>query len=140
MRIKDLAGLTALPIERVHSRFRDDEVLAVLPVSSDDPLGESILVGTRRRLAIVSRPGGAARDRLVTRWARWDAVRLAGDGDGGEGVDDASVFRLAVGVGSRTFHAWLHGAAGQAALRDFVIAARSMQEATTPPERRIYPA
>ena len=130
MRFGDLEGLTSLPLDRVSQQFRHEDVLTVLPVSRDVAGGDSLLVATPLKLAVLTSDADPPSDHWMTTWASWDAVRFAGEGDGVLDADPEG-YGLAVHVGGLTFHAQLAGPAGQRALRDFVVATQARQAALT---------
>ena len=118
MRFGDLEGLSALTIEQLHHRFRNEEVLTVLPVRAAGSALDSLLVATSTMLAILTaeaEPGGG----WTTRWAPWDVVRFA---DMGAAAMVEDLFFLTIVVHRTRFHAELRGESGRRALRDFVVA------------------
>ena len=120
MWLKDLQSLTSLPVEHVRHRFRNEEVVAVLPTLA--PAGQdSILVATPPKLAVVV-GGGPMGGYWMTYWTSWDTVRIADD----EASEDGW-YGLRVSIGERMFQARLHGLQGQRALRDFVVAVQAQQ-------------
>lgn len=129
MRFDELRDLTTLPSERLASAFRGERVLSVLPVSGSVSGEATILVATPTKLGVAT----LARDRSrwVTRWAPWDAVGIRVPCVMGAGRRRRSRDRLrtAVRVGGRTFPSVLHGAPGQAALRDFARTVRARRRA-----------
>ncbi len=126
MRVSELAGLTSLPLEQLDALLTDSDIVSVLPVDVGRPDQGSVLVATERRLGIVGHHKGSAREGLVTLWAPWDRVRLeTGGGAGSTATGDPSTSRLVVRVGERRFLAALEGAAGKAAVDDFVLAFES---------------
>lgn len=125
LRFGDLEGLTTLPIERLRDRFRNEEVLTVLPVRADGSSRDSLLVATTTMLAILTgetTPTGG----WMTRWAPWDGVGFA-DLDATAADDDT--YSLTVLVDRLRFHAELHGEPGRRGLRDFVIAVQACRAA-----------
>ena len=126
MRFGELRGLTSLPIHRVRDQFRYEEVLTVLPVQDVVTSRETLFVATRTTLAVLTAvrvPPG----HWVTRWAPWDTVRVTMPD--GSFEQDFEVYRLVVAVGRQELLAQLHGEAGRRALRDFVVAFRTVQPA-----------
>jgi hypothetical protein len=118
LRFGDLEGLSALTIEQLHHRFRNEEVLTVLPVRAAGSALDSLLVATSTMLAILTaeaEPGGG----WTTRWAPWDVVRFA---DMGAAAMVEDLFFLTIVVHRTRFHAELRGESGRRALRDFVVA------------------
>ena len=126
MRVSELAGLTSLPIEQLGAHLADGDIVSVLPVDVDRPDQGSVLVATERRLGIVGHHKGSAHEGLVTLWTPWDRVSLETEGKAGStGDSDASSSQLVVRVGNRQFLAELEGAAGKAAVDDFILAFES---------------
>lgn len=128
MRFRNLAGLTSLPIDAVKHRFRNEQVLTVLPVRGGIAGRDSILVATPTELTVVTRDPRRS-DRWMTMLAPWDVVRLE---DAARHPDD-DVHRLDIHIGNLTFHAALAGPKGKRGLADFVIAARAQHEALAAP-------
>jgi hypothetical protein len=126
MRFKDLKGLTGLPVESIKRRFRNEQVLTVLPVSDVGAKRDSLLIATPSRLALVTGEARPRSDHCMTQLVPWDVVRLA---DEEAAPEDDGVHRLVIHVGSLSFHAALPGADGQKALRDFVVIAQAQQGA-----------
>jgi hypothetical protein len=126
MRFRNLEGLIDLPIDAVKHRFRNEQVLTVLPVHGAFAGRDSLLVATPTELAIVT-SDARRRDRWMTSLAPWDVVRL------GEVESEAGSHHLSVDVGNLTFYAELWGPKGEKALRDFVIAAGVQHEAIAAP-------
>jgi hypothetical protein len=117
LRFGDLEGLSALAVEQLYHRFRNEEVLTVLPVRAAGSALDSLLVATATMLAILTsepEPNGG----WTTRWAPWDAVRFA---DMGAAAMVEDMFFLTIVVHRTRFHAELHGESGRRALRDFVV-------------------
>jgi hypothetical protein len=131
MQFGDLAGLTSLPVERIRHRFRNEDVLTVLPVVGGAGRQASLLVATPRELAIVTGDGNAESREWMTYLAPWDTVRLA-EADGTTPGTDEDAYGLTVVVGGLPFHARMTGLAGQRALRDFVVATQSRWAAPEP--------
>lgn len=125
MRFGDLVGLTTLPIEQLRDRFRNEEVLTVLPVHADGSSRDGLLVATTTMLAILTGEATPAAG-WMTRWAPWDGVHFA-DMDA-IGSDDDTYF-LTVLVDRARFHAEMHGESGRRCLRDFVVAVQASQAA-----------
>ena len=129
MRVSELAGLTSLPLDQLGAHLGDGDVVSVLPVDVGRSDQGSVLVATKRRLGIVGHHRDSAREGLVTLWAPWDMVNLETEGqDGSIGAGDPSSTHLVVRVGNRRFLAVLEGAAGKAAVDDFVLAVESPHE------------
>jgi len=128
MRFGDLEGLTSLPIDRVRHRFRNEDVLVVLPVTADVAECEALLVATAFKLAVVTAVEHPEGDQWMTQWASWDTVGLAVEGALAAATEEET-YGLTVDVGGLTFHARLWGPKGQRALRDFVVAAQARQAA-----------
>ena len=131
MRFGDLEGLTSLPIERVRHQFRHEEILTVLPVSGDVAGRDSLLVATSSWLAVLTGEADPKSDQWMTRWAPWDAVRFANEGEAAADADEET-YHLTVHIDGLTFQARLSGPAGQRALRDFVVAAQARRAALAP--------
>ncbi len=125
MRFGDLEGLTSLPIDQVRDRFRNEEVLTVLPVHDEVGSRDSLLVATTTMVAILTGEPDPSRG-WMTRWAAWDAVRFA-DMGAAAGRDDE--FFLTIVIDRVRFHAELHGETGRRGLRDFVVAAQASRAA-----------
>lgn len=125
MRFGDLEGLTSLPIEQLRDRFRNEEVLTVLPARDSLTSRDSLLVATRSMLAILTGET-APTSGWMTRWAPWDGVHFA---DMGATVEGDDVFFLTIVVDRVRFHAELRGEAGRRALRDFVVAVEASRAA-----------
>ena len=126
MQLNGLAAMTTLPLDLVDRCIGDHDIVSAIPVETDRPVYESILVATQSRIGVVSRRRGVP-DGLAVRWSTWDDVRLGahvGDSDAG---DVAAPFGLVVYVGERAYVAMLRGPAGQIALRDFVVATQAIQ-------------
>jgi hypothetical protein len=120
MRFGDLAGHSSLPIDFVEQRFRNEDVLTVLPVVREVTPQESLLVATALNLAIVTADADPSSGHWMTRWASWHSVTLD---DEGQLASQDDVYALTVHVGGLAFQARLPGAAGRQAIRDFVLAA-----------------
>ena len=131
MRFEDLPGLTSLPIEPVRHRFRNEEVLTVLPASGEVAARDSLLVATSSKLAILTADADPASHRWMTHWAPWEAVQLADEGALAAATEEET-YSLTVYAGGLTFHARLWGPAGQRALRDFVVVVQSRRSAPAP--------
>ena len=127
MRFRELSGLSGLPIDRLRQRFRNEEVLTLLPVSDELTGRDCLLVATPVKLAVVIADAGPSSEDWTTRWAPWEVVRLAHEAE--PLADAADDYRLTVRVGRLTFHAHLFGDAGQRWLRDFVVVTQARQEA-----------
>jgi hypothetical protein len=115
MRFSDLQGLTSLPIEHVARRFRNEDVIAILP-SRASAGHDAILVATPSKLAVVA-SADPSDGHWMTYWAPWDTVRIVDD----EASDDGW-FGLSLLIGRLPVDARLPGEQGQRALRDFVVA------------------
>ena len=123
MRISELAGLTSLSLEQLGAEVVGGHVVTALPVDTDHADRGSVLVATERRLGVVGHHGDNVHEGLITLWAPWDIVSLETEGlVGRTGVDDPATSHLVVRVGNRRFVAMLEGAAGKAAVDDFVLA------------------
>jgi hypothetical protein len=128
MRFRNLKGLTSLPVDAVKHRFRNEQVLTVLPVYGDVAGRDSLLVATPSELTVVSRDPRRS-DRWMTTLAPWGVVRL----DEAASHPDDDIHRLDIHIGNLTFHAALAGPKGQRGLSDFVMAARAQHEAIAAP-------
>lgn len=122
MRFVELQGLTSLPLEHVKRRFRNEEVIAVLPARGTAGR-QTLLVVTPSKVAIVVFEAPAS-EHWMTYWAPWEAVRIVDD----RATDDGN-YGLTMSVGKLTFDAQLAGRNGQRALRDFVVAVQSRHSA-----------
>ena len=125
MRFAELQGLTSLPVEHVKRRFRNEEVITVLPAQGAAGQ-QALLVVTPSKAAVVigETPAG---EHWMTYWAPWETVRIIDD----RATDD-EVYGLTLSVGRLMFDAELEGRDGQRALRDFVVAVQSRHSALTP--------
>ncbi|MGD8684768.1 MAG: hypothetical protein PVG27_12540 [Chloroflexota bacterium] len=124
MRFTNLEGFTDLPIDAIEHRFRNELVLAVLPVSAGVAGRDALLVATSRELALViAVPGN--RDYWTTYLAPWEMVWL------GPIESEAGSHRLPVQVDSLELSIRLWGPTGEQALRDFVNAAESQRVTVT---------
>jgi hypothetical protein len=130
MRFSELSGLTGLPIDRLRHRFRNEDVLTVLPVSDELTGRDCLLVATPMKLAVVIADGSPSSDEWMSRWAPWEALRFVHEAEP-LAEPDEDTYRLTVHVGGLTFHARLQGDAGRRWLRDFVVAAQACREALT---------
>lgn len=126
MRFSDLEGLTSLPVETIRHRFRNEQVLTVLPVRREIAARDSLLVATPHKLAVITGDVHPGSDQVMMQLAPWDAVRV---GDIEPDPSSADGHRLPVHVDTLTFRAALSGPAGERALRDFIGTARGRQEA-----------
>ena len=122
MRFGDLQGLTDLPVEHVRHRFRNEEVITVLPVRGSAGR-QSLLVATPSKAAVVIGEAPVS-EYWMTYWAPWDTVRIVDD----QATDDG-LYGLTLSVGRLMFDAQLSGREGQRALRDFVVAVQSRHSA-----------
>ena len=122
MRFGDLQGLTDLPVEHVQHRFRNEEVITVLPVRGSAGR-QSLLVATPSKAAVVIGEAPVS-EYWMTYWAPWDTVRIVDD----QATDDG-LYGLTLSVGRLMFDAQLSGREGQRALRDFVVAVQSRHSA-----------
>ena len=129
MRFRNLKDLTSLPVEAIKHRFRNEDILTVLPVSSPFAGQESLLIAMPSMLAIVTGDERRERDEWMTQLAPWDVVTLSDDTLGREDT----TYRLGIHVGGLTFHAALPGPEGQKALRHFVVVAKAQQQALAAP-------
>lgn len=123
MQFPDLDGLTALPVEHIEHRFRNEEVITVLPLrgSAGQP---SLIVATPAKAAIVVGEGPPS-EHWMTYWAPWDTVALTDE----PAVEDG-VYGLTVLIGKLTFDVQLPGPQGQRALREFVVTVQARQSAS----------
>jgi hypothetical protein len=128
MQLLGIAALTTLPLGLVARRVGDSDIVSAIPVETDRPAHESILVATRSRIGVVSRRHGDP-DGLAVRWSTWTDVRLGAHSGIDDLADAAAPFGLVVHVGPRKYLALLEGPAGRVALRDFVVAAQAAQRA-----------
>ncbi len=128
MQLLGLAAMTTLPLDLVARCIGDSDIVSAIPVETDRPAHESILVATRAGIGVVSRRHGDP-DGLAVRWSTWADVRLGAHSGIGDLADAAAPFGLVVHIGPRRYLALLHGPAGRAALRDFVVAAQAAQHA-----------
>ena len=124
MRFEDLHGLTALPVDHVERRFRNEEIITVLPARAGGGQ-HALLVATPPKAAVVigETPEG---EHWMTYWAPWESIRIVDD----RATEDGT-YGLTLGVGRLTFDAQLRGSDGQRALREFVVAVQSRQAAAT---------
>jgi hypothetical protein len=120
--------MTTLPLDLVARCIGDSDIVSAIPVETDRPAHESILVATRSRIGIVSRRLGG-HDRLIVRWSTWADVRLGAHAGSSDLADATAPFGLVVHIGPRRYLALLEGPAGRVALRDFVVAAQAAQRA-----------
>lgn len=118
MRFRDLQGLTSLPVEHIRHRFRNEDVITVLPASGTEGR-QTLLVATPSKAAVVVGEAPAS-EHWMTFWAPWDAVRIVDD----HATEDGS-YGLTLLVGKMMLDAQLSGDAGQRALRDFVVQIQS---------------
>jgi hypothetical protein len=118
----ELHGLTKLPVEYVQHRFRNEDVITVLPAQLGSGR-DCVLVATPSKVAVVSSevPSGS---HWMTYWAPWDVVHIDDD----EATSDGS-YGLFLGIGSLRFHTRLRGPGGQRALREFVVAIQERRSA-----------
>lgn len=114
MRFSDLRGLTGLPVDHVERRFRNEDIITVLPVRSASGR-DTILVATPSKLAVVASASPVV-GHWMTYWAPWDSVGIVDD----EASDDGW-FGLMLTIGRVPVDARLHGPEGQRALREFVM-------------------
>jgi hypothetical protein len=128
MQLHGLTAMTTLPLDLVDRCIGDQDIVSAIPVETDRPAHESILVATRSRIGVVSRRREAGGG-LTVRWSSWDAVRLGAHVGESDRADVAAPFGLVVHVGERAFLALLKGPAGRVALRDFVLATQAGQHA-----------
>lgn len=131
MRFRNLEGLIDLPIDAVRHRFRNEDVLAVLPVTTDVTVREALLVATAFKLAVVTGDTDPESLHWMSRWASWDVVRLAVEEELGPAMDEQT-YGLTIHVGGLVYQARLSGLAGQRALRDFVVVVQDRCETLTP--------
>ena len=121
MRFRNLEGLIDLPIDAVKHRFRNEQVLTVLPVHGAIAGRDSVLVATPSELVIVT-TDPLRRDHWMTTLAPWGVVRV------GDVESEVGTHHLAVHVGHLVFGAELWGPKGEQALRDFVVASGGQRE------------
>lgn len=126
MQLRGLAAMTTLPLDHVARCVGDRDIVSAIPVETDRPAHESILVATRSGVGVVSRRRGVP-DGLTVRWSTWADVRLGAHVGASDIAEAAAPFGLVVHVGERAYLALLKGPAGQAALRDFVVATQAAQ-------------
>lgn len=126
VRFGELRGLSSLPIPALREQFRYEEVLTVLPVRDAATGRESMLVATRTKLAILTTMP-MLRGQWMTRWSPWDVVSVT-DGPAAPGDVNAS-HRLIIRVGGQAFEPHLGGEIGRVAMRDFVVAVRTLRPA-----------
>ena len=107
MQLNGLTAMTTLPLDLVDRCIGDHDIVSAIPVETDRPAYESIL--------------------LAVRWSTWDDVRLGVHVGGSDAGDVAAPFWLVVHVGERAYAAMLRGPAGRIALRDFVVATQVVQ-------------
>ena len=127
MRFDSLRDLTSLPVERLDSAFRREQVTAILPVSEPGSGLATVLVATPRKLGLATLRQLAGDDRWMTRWAPWDAVRLPDDC-----ADSGSRRRRlqpAVSIDGRSFRPVLGGQPGRVALSDFCRSVQRRRQA-----------
>ncbi len=133
MRFDELQGLTSLPAEHVRHRFRNEEVITVLPVRGTAGR-QSLLVATPLKAAVVVGDAPAS-EHWMTYWAPWDTVQIIND----QATEDGW-YTLTLLIGRLAFEARLPGSEGRRALRQFVLAVRSGQSALAPFDRPGDPA
>jgi hypothetical protein len=124
MRFEDLSGLTVLPVDHVKRRFRNEEIITVLPARADGGQ-HSLLVATPPKAAVVISEAPES-EHWMTYWAPWESIRVVDD----RATEDGR-YGLTLLVGRLAFDAELRGSDGQRALRDFVVAIQSRQAAAT---------
>jgi hypothetical protein len=122
MRFGDLQGLTGLPVEHIRHRFRNEDVITVLPASGTEGR-QTLLVATPSKAAVVVGEAPSS-EHWMTFWAPWDAVRIVDD----HASDDGS-YGLTLSVGKMILDAHLSGVSGQRALRDFVVQVQARRAA-----------
>lgn len=122
MRFEDLHGLTALPVDYVERRFRNEEIITVLPARASGGQ-HSVLVATPLKAAVVIGEAPES-EHWMTYWAPWESVRILGDR-----ATEGGQYGLSLMIGRLAFDAQLQGRDGQRALRDFVVAIQSRQSA-----------
>ena len=122
MRFGDLHGLTALPVDHVERRFRNEEIITVLPARASG--GQySLLVATPPKAAVVIGETEES-EHWMTYWAPWESVRILDD------LAEDDMYGLTLSIGRLTFDAQLFGSDGQRALREFVTAVQARQAAS----------
>jgi hypothetical protein len=126
MQLNGLTAMTTLLLALVDRCIGDHDIVSAIPVETDRPTYESILVATRSRIGFVSRRRGVP-DGLAVCWSTSDDVRLGVHVGGSDAGDVAAPFGLVVDVGERAYVALLRRPAGQIALRDFVVATQAVQ-------------
>ena len=130
MRFRNLKGLTGLPIDRIRHRFRNEDVLTVLPVTAGMTGRDALLVATSSKLVVLTADGRATSDDWMTYLSPWDSVSLRHESPTSD--DDDGVTRLLVGVDTMTFEAALAGTRGTRAVADFVVIVEAQHGALAP--------
>ena len=130
MRFRNLKGLTGLPVDKIRHRFRNEDVLTVLPVSGGMTGRDAILIATSSKLAVVIADGRESSEQWVTYLSPWDSVSLPHESPASD--DDDGVARLLIGVDSMTFEAALGGTRGTRAVADFVAIVEAQHGALAP--------
>jgi hypothetical protein len=120
MRFSDLAGLIDLPLDAIEHRFRNEHVLAVLPVHGGVAGRDALLIATPQELALVIAVPGRA-DYWTTYLEPWAFVEL------GAIESEADIHRLPIQVEGLVLSVEQWGPQGHEALYDFVEAAASGQ-------------
>jgi hypothetical protein len=125
MQFADLDGLTPLPVEHIEHRFRNEEVITVLPLlgRAGQP---SLVVATPSKAAIVVGEVPPS-EHWMTYWAPWDTVAFVDNP-----ASEEDIHGLTVLIGRMAFDVQLPGPPGQRALREFVVTVQTHQ---APPER-----
>ncbi len=124
--------LTSLPVERLDSAFRREQVAAILPVSELGSGLATILVATPRKLGVATLRRLAGHDHWITRWAPWDAVRLPDDSS--DPVARLRHLQPDISVDGRSFRPVLGGQLGTVALSDFRRSVQGRRHALAPRE------
>jgi hypothetical protein len=129
MRFGQLKGLSGLPLGRVRRQFRNERVVAVLPVREDRTSCESLLVATSTALVVLTATEEGAAGHWMTRWAPWDVVRFMDDAEPGTARGARDEHRPMVLVDRGAFHVRVPGEIGKRALREFIAAAQARRMA-----------
>ena len=132
MRFDSLRDFTSLPVERLDSAFRREQVTAILPVSEPGSGRATILVATPRKLGLATLRQLEGKGHWMTRWAPWDAVRLHQE-SADPGASPRRV-QPAISVDGRSFHPVLGGLPGRVALSDFHSSVQRRRQLLAPRE------
>ncbi len=131
MRFRNLKGQTGLPVDKIRHRFRNEDVLTVLPVSDGMTGRDAILIATSAKLAFVIADGRASSEQWVTYLSPWDSVSLDVDVGMATAGDDG-ITHLAITIGSLSFGATLAGPRGRKAVEDFIGVLKAQHGALAP--------